>query len=1100
MRTPSEPLSTTPHRRSRAAAWGLTALAVLVLGRVGWLAVSSLTEEPYRSASSIANSSVFAPLTLAKPQPRVAAAEPAAAAQADVRLTYAEVAMLSAVCPTALEGLPAEVLPQDGVTLARSVEEVSDPPLAAPTGRLTGLRVEGVRVAALPGGTNRTDAPVMRLAQAPTAPPAGWLIAPERWFVPEDRTTNPPAALPSADLPSAEVLATEVQSAKVQSAEAPPAAQNKALSERLPAEPRPLLREGLPRESLPQEALPRPGIPPNKTVPQASTRPASPLPPTPLPASPLPPEQNGRRADPRRGESLTREPRAIEEPAAQGRRLPRSEGPLERRAAPPATKPLDAAPADQRQAEGSEEGSVEGLPGGTSEGQGEPLGPKEPTEPSQPSGPSLWPSTPLPPVVPAPSQAAESEPKAASPSAPSADRRALPRPPRQPLVRERQPQDTLPNQGAEELPAPPRAGVSSLGSTPPAALPRPNPSPPTPVPDSIRRGTSEATTPVPTVPPQPLFAAPAGPTPPAASPPASPHGGPSAAQDAAAARKAAEGKSADESHRELFARNCYPSARDCAECHERIYNEWSVSSHAYAFVSPMFHRFEEKLTQLSNGTVGHFCYRCHSPVAVAMGEARSTPVGLLAETAREGVTCIVCHRVNQRWGKSNGERHIVPGDRYAPIYGGLGGDGVAAAIAKKDEYKVKLSDAEKGPGVGIHSEGRFFDQLTQAEACTSCHQVAVHPGVKLEVVWEQYRASPACEKGVTCQECHMGRVPGMAGGYNYGPVAEINGKTVNNHRKQSSHIFYGPGYSIAHPGIFPQHKDAGKWTLDEWLLFDWRAGWGTEAFEERVEQAEDRGVNVASWFPPVWADADDRCDARDIVEDNLERLKTKRRYRELVMENGSKVEGPFFRDTPIVGRDLEFDYVVTNLNEGHNLPTASLGAQPQLWANVVLIGPDGRRLWETGYTDSLGDLCDIHSVDVRNRRIPFDKQLFNLQTMFLITGATGTDREFYLPVNLDIDQVAHLRPGAIPVTVTNHPPFIRMEMRSIAPLGKKRVKYTVPRELVQQPGRYRLSFRLRSRTEPMYFMRLCESTPEMLRSMIEGTLDIHPYSVEFDVY
>ncbi len=181
------------------------------------------------------------------------------------------------------------------------------------------------------------------------------------------------------------------------------------------------------------------------------------------------------------------------------------------------------------------------------------------------------------------------------------------------------------------------------------------------------------------------------------------------------------------------------------------------------------------------------------------------------------------------------------------------------------------------------------------------------------------------------------------------------------------------------------------------------------------------------------------------------------------------------------------------------MPTASLGAQPQLWANVVLIGPDGRRLWETGYTDSKGDLCDIHSEDVRKGRIPFDSQLFNLQTMFLITGATGTDREFYLPVNLSFDQVAQLRPGALPISVLNHPPFIRMESRSIAPLGQKRVKYKVPAELVCQPGRYRLSFRLRNRTEPMFFMRFCESTQEMMRSMTEGTLDIHSYSVEFEV-
>lgn len=641
----------------------------------------------------------------------------------------------------------------------------------------------------------------------------------------------------------------------------------------------------------------------------------------------------------------------------------------------------------------------------------------------------------------------------------------------------------------------PPAGRQEPVAQPPAVMPEAIPAPMVPTRKPVKQ--PQPPQKAPPAPPIRLFESPAKKRQPiTATGPTHPGGG---AKAAAEAKQAAEGKSADESHRELFAKNCYPSAQECATCHQRIYDEWSVSSHAYAFVSPMFHRFEETITQLSQGTVGHFCQRCHSPVGTAMYEARSTPVGHMAKAAQEGVTCIACHRVNQRWGKSNGDRRIVPGDIHAPVYGGVGGDGVVAAIADKKKYKVKTSPEEKGPGQPIHTEGRFFDQLTRAEACTSCHQVAVHPGIKLEVVWEQYRASPACKKGVTCQECHMGKVPGLAQGYNYGPIAELNGKTVNNHRKQSSHIFYGPGYSIAHPGIFPQNKDAEDWTFDEWMLFDWRAGWGTDDFEEKIDEFEDQGHKTEAWFPPAWADTDDRADAREVVEDNLERLAKKRRYRELVMENGSKVDGPFFRCEPAAGQDLKFEYLVANQNEGHNLPTASLGAQPQLWANVVLIGPDGRRVWESGYTDSNGDLCDIHSVDVRHGRVPFDKQLFNLQTMFLITGATGTDREFYLPVNLDIDPVAQLRPGAIPISVTNHPPFIRMESRSLAPLGKKRVKYTVPAELLRQRGKYRLSFRLRNRTEPMYFMRLCKSTPEMLRAMTEGTIDIHPQSVEFYV-
>ena len=144
-------------------------------------------------------------------------------------------------------------------------------------------------------------------------------------------------------------------------------------------------------------------------------------------------------------------------------------------------------------------------------------------------------------------------------------------------------------------------------------------------------------------------------------------------------------------------------------------------------------------------------------------------------------------------------------------------------------------------------------------------------------------------------------------------------------------------------------------------------------------------------------------------------------------------------------------------------------------------------------------MADIHSEDVRNNRIPYDWQLFNLQTMFLIAGAKGTDREFFLPVNFDIDQLPFIRPGAQPISVLNHPPFIRMESRSLAPLGSRKIPYKVPAHLVCEPGRYRLSFRLRSRAEPIYFMRFCGSTREMDRAMNEWMVDFHQTAVEFVV-
>ena len=60
----------------------------------------------------------------------------------------------------------------------------------------------------------------------------------------------------------------------------------------------------------------------------------------------------------------------------------------------------------------------------------------------------------------------------------------------------------------------------------------------------------------------------------------------------------------------------------------------------------------------------------------------------------------------------------------------------------------------------------------------------------------------------------MGRVPGLPLGYNVGPVAKVADKTVNDYRKKSNHIFYGPNYSIAHPGVFPFHLKANRWTME----------------------------------------------------------------------------------------------------------------------------------------------------------------------------------------------------------------------------------------------------------------------------------------------
>ncbi|MCA9186120.1 MAG: hypothetical protein KDA99_10890, partial [Planctomycetales bacterium] len=504
-------------------------------------------------------------------------------------------------------------------------------------------------------------------------------------------------------------------------------------------------------------------------------------------------------------------------------------------------------------------------------------------------------------------------------------------------------------------------------------------------------------------------------------------------------------------HLEVFSKSMYPSAKECRTCHEKIYDEWAVSNHAYAAISPMFHRFEQTINDLAQGTIGYFCMRCHSPVGTSIGHPRNEPIINSIPAAYEGVTCVVCHRVKEAYGKVNGERRMEPGSLFDPVFGAGYGEGLAEVLAKKDHYKVKTSPEDKKPGQNIHTRVIHFEQISTSHFCVSCHQVAVLPGIKLEVVWEQYRASPACKAGIRCQDCHMGKVPGQPLGFETAPVAIVNDKPVSPDRRHSNHLFYGPGYSIAHPGVFPFNPKAEKWSKQQWLQFDWRAGWGTDEFEEPLE-----GKKTAATFPKVWAEADDRYDAREIIAANLKTLAMKKETRRELMERGSHIEGPFFTSQPVSGRALEFHYAVTNLNSGHNMPSGSLGAQPQVWLNVVLTGPRGNHLWESGYVDRNGDMADLHSLEVAARRIPADQQLFNLQTKFLITHVKGTDREMYLPINVDIDQLPFIRPSAFPISTLNHPPFIRMEAHSLPPLGTRNAKYRVPADRVCEPGPYRL--------------------------------------------
>jgi Cytochrome c554 and c-prime len=543
----------------------------------------------------------------------------------------------------------------------------------------------------------------------------------------------------------------------------------------------------------------------------------------------------------------------------------------------------------------------------------------------------------------------------------------------------------------------------------------------------------------------------------------------------------------------------YPSAKVCGECHPNQFKQWSLSSHAYANLSPMFNKFEQKINDLASGTINSFCVRCHASVGTALGERRDIAWWERSAASREGITCVTCHRIGEGYGKTNAARRITPGSIHEPVFGPFDTMGGLKAISNAKGYQLLVShdqpDRPDEPDgtkwIRIHQTAIQSDLIAKSEFCVTCHQVQVHPGIKLETVWEEYRSSPAAKEGITCQKCHMSTNPGLDSGFAKGWAARVNGQTVREDRPLTDHTFVGPGYPISHPGLFPFRMEESPFTPEQWLKFDYRDEWGSEDFESKV--ATDYK------FPPEWQSSADRKKAWRIVEENLERWKERREMRIKLLETASHLDGPFFKGRPEAGKAFSFEYKITNRNKGHNLPSGSLGAQPELWLNVALIDPDGKRVWESGYVDSQGDVADLQSEDVQKGKIEHDDQLVSMQAKFITTNVKGTDREMYLPINLDFDQLPFIRPGGTPTSLLNHPPFARMEKRSIPPLATRVAKYKVPGDALKKAGTYRLAVRLRGRTEPIYFMKFVEATRDMIRAENQWADDIHPYAVEFEV-
>lgn len=251
--------------------------------------------------------------------------------------------------------------------------------------------------------------------------------------------------------------------------------------------------------------------------------------------------------------------------------------------------------------------------------------------------------------------------------------------------------------------------------------------------------------------------------------------------------------------------------------------------------------------------------------------------------------------------------------------------------------------------------------------------------------------------------------------YPFGPAAMI-GSNPTEPRKLTNHYFAGPDYTVLPPSLFPLNVKAikeesekgdptarGLATIRDWLKFDWKAGWGTDEFEEKVFQNPDDYE-----FPERWASADSRYTAREIVQENLESLHFMRNRRLQVMRNAFDVSEIQVEKAGSDG--IAFKLKVTNVGQGGGAPTGFDGER-LFWMHVKVTDSAGKVVFESGDPDPNGDLRDLHSRYVHNHELPLDKQLFNLQSKFLARTVRGPERE----------QVLAVPYGATPLPFINRP-------------------------------------------------------------------------------
>ncbi|HLJ95019.1 MAG TPA: multiheme c-type cytochrome [Gemmataceae bacterium] len=221
--------------------------------------------------------------------------------------------------------------------------------------------------------------------------------------------------------------------------------------------------------------------------------------------------------------------------------------------------------------------------------------------------------------------------------------------------------------------------------------------------------------------------------------------------------------------------------RNCGNCHEEIYREWSASGHARSVSNRHFRNLYDGSDWHGRKHVGWsllaehpdgsgVCTACHGPT-VGFEDPAYFDLRQARGTASRGVHCDYCHKVVDVTSGGIGHTH-----------GRFGLKLLRPALAAADESGTPGKQLFFGPLDDVEGgEDAFAAIYRDSRYCASCHEGTVF-GVPVYTTYSEWLASPARTEGKECQTCHMaptGRLSNLAtgkGGFPRDP------HTLANHR------------------------------------------------------------------------------------------------------------------------------------------------------------------------------------------------------------------------------------------------------------------------------------------------------------------------------